>query len=45
MQYRFFKGIKISEVGLGTWQFGNADWGQIKGSEALAILQAFLDAG
>lgn len=45
MQYRLFKGIKISEVGLGTWQLGNADWGQIKGNEALAILQAFSDAG
>jgi len=45
MQYRFFKGIKISEVGLGTWQLGNADWGQIKGNEALAILQAFSAAG
>jgi aryl-alcohol dehydrogenase-like predicted oxidoreductase len=45
MQYRLFKGIKISEVGLGTWQLGNADWGQIKGNEALAILQAFCDAG
>ena len=45
MQYRFFKGIKISEVGLGTWQLGNADWGQVKGNEALAILQAFLAVG
>ena len=45
MQYRFFKGIKISEVGLGTWQLGNADWGQIKGNEALAILQAFCAEG
>src|SRR4030095_2468409 len=45
MQYRFFKGIKISEVGLGTWQLGNADWGQIKGNEALEILQAFSAAG
>ena len=45
MQYRFFKGIKISEVGLGTWQLGNADWGQIKGNEALAILQAFSAGG
>jgi len=45
MQYRLFKGYKISEVGLGTWQLGNADWGQIKGTEALAILQAFSEAG
>jgi aryl-alcohol dehydrogenase-like predicted oxidoreductase len=45
MQYRSFKGIKISEVGLGTWQLGNADWGQVKGNEALAILQAFSSGG
>lgn len=45
MHYRSFKGIKISEVGLGTWQLGNADWGQVKGNEALAILQAFSVAG
>ena len=45
MQYRFFKGIKISEVGLGTWQLGNADWGELKDSEALAILQAFSGVG
>jgi aryl-alcohol dehydrogenase-like predicted oxidoreductase len=45
MKYRFFKGMKISEVGLGTWQLGNADWGQVKDNEALAILQAFSNAG
>jgi aryl-alcohol dehydrogenase-like predicted oxidoreductase len=45
MQYRFFKGIKISEVGLGTWQLGNADWGVVKDTEAFSILKAFTDAG
>jgi aryl-alcohol dehydrogenase-like predicted oxidoreductase len=45
MQYRFFKGIKISEVGLGTWQLGNADWGVVKDSEAFSILKAFADSG
>jgi len=45
MQYRFFKGIKISEVGLGTWQLGSADWGVVKDSEAFSILKAFADAG
>jgi aryl-alcohol dehydrogenase-like predicted oxidoreductase len=45
MLYRSFKGIKISEVGLGTWQLGNADWGQVKDNEANAILQAFCNAG
>ena len=44
MQYRSFKGIKISEVGLGTWQLGSVDWGQVKDNEALAILQTFLNA-
>ena len=41
MQYRFFKGLKISEVGLGSWQLGNADWGWVKDSEGVAILKAF----
>ena len=45
MLYRFFKGIKISEVGLGTWQLGNADWGLVKDSEAFSILKGFADAG
>jgi aryl-alcohol dehydrogenase-like predicted oxidoreductase len=45
MRYRFFREIKISEIGLGTWQLGNADWGRIKDSQALAILQAFSNAG
>jgi len=45
MQYRFFKGIKISEVGLGTWQLGNADWGVVKDTEAFSILKAFADSG
>lgn len=45
MQYRFFKGIKISDVGLGTWQLGSADWGVVKDKEAFSILKAFTDAG
>jgi len=45
MRYRFFKGVEISEVGLGTWQLGNADWGRVKDSQALSILQAFSSAG
>jgi len=45
MQYRFFKGIKISEMGLGTWQLGSADWGVVKDTEAFSILKAFTDAG
>jgi len=45
MRYHFFKGVEISEVGLGTWQLGNADWGRVKDNTALSILQAFSNAG
>jgi len=45
MHYRFFKGIKISEVGLGTWQLGSADWGVVKDNEAFSILKTFTQAG
>src|SRR5688572_621675 len=45
MQYRLFKGNKISEVGLGTWQLGSADWGNINEADAFTILQEFVDRG
>jgi aryl-alcohol dehydrogenase-like predicted oxidoreductase len=45
MNYRSFKGHKISEVGLGTWQLGSADWGNVDEALAMEILQAFVDAG
>jgi aryl-alcohol dehydrogenase-like predicted oxidoreductase len=45
MKYRDFCGEKVSEVGLGTWQLGSADWGVIGDEEAFSILQAFTDAG
>ena len=45
MKYRPFKEYKISEIGLGTWQLGSADWGIVNDEEAFAILQAFVDAG
>jgi len=45
MNYRLFKEHKISEIGLGTWQLGSADWGVVNDEEAFAILQAFVDAG
>jgi len=45
MQYRSFRGTNISEVGLGTWQLGNADWGVVTDEEAFAILQSFVDGG
>mgnify|MGYP003575776106 CR=1 FL=1 len=45
MNYRKFKNISVSEVGLGTWQLGSADWGNIKEEEALAILNRFVELG
>lgn len=45
MQYRLFKGTKVSEIGLGTWQLGSADWGEVDDKEAFAILKAFTTNG
>jgi aryl-alcohol dehydrogenase-like predicted oxidoreductase len=45
MNYRDFKGVKVAEVGLGTWQLGSADWGKIDSRQAFEILQAYVDAG
>ncbi|CAN5749365.1 aldo/keto reductase [soil metagenome] len=45
MNYRSFKGNQLSEVGLGTWQLGSADWGNVDEALAMEILQAFVDAG
>lgn len=45
MNHRSFKGHQVSETGLGTWQLGSADWGNVDESLAMEILQAFVDAG
>ncbi len=45
MNYRAFKNIQLAEVGLGTWQLGSADWGNVNEDEAMQILQAYVDAG
>ena len=45
MQYRSFKGTKVSEVGLGTWQLGSADWGVVDDKEAFSILKTFTSNG
>jgi len=38
-------GAKISEVGLGCWQLGGAEWGEVSDEQALAILGAAVDSG
>lgn len=45
MQYRNFRNASVSEVGLGTWQLGSADWGNMNEEEAFAILNRFVELG
>jgi aryl-alcohol dehydrogenase-like predicted oxidoreductase len=47
MHLRSFGGdpVRISEIGLGTWQFGGTEWGSLDESDALATLGAAADAG
>lgn len=45
MNYRKFKDVAVAEVGLGTWQLGSADWGNISDDDAFAILNAYVDGG
>ncbi len=45
MKYRLFKEAQVSEVGLGTWQLGSADWGVVNEEEAFGILNQFVASG
>src|SRR2546423_15570337 len=47
MHLRTFGGdpVRVSEVGLGTWQFGGTEWGSLAEDDALATLRAAADAG
>jgi aryl-alcohol dehydrogenase-like predicted oxidoreductase len=45
MKYRRFGNYQISEIGLGTWQLGSADWGAIDEEQAFQILQEYINAG
>ena len=47
LNYRTFgkTNIKVSEVGLGTWQLGGSDWGDVSEADALAILRRAVDRG
>ena len=38
-------GAHISEVGLGCWQLGGSDWGDLSEQEAMAILQTSVECG
>lgn len=45
MNYRSFKEASIAEVGLGTWQLGSSEWGDVSDEEAFSILQSYIDEG
>lgn len=38
-------GVKVSEMGLGCWQLGGTDWGNVEDQTALDILSAAVEAG
>jgi aryl-alcohol dehydrogenase-like predicted oxidoreductase len=38
-------GVRVSEMGLGCWQLGGTDWGNVEDQAALDILSAAVDAG
>lgn len=47
MNYRLFDhtGFEASEIGLGTWQLGGADWGEVDEGRALDTLKAASEGG
>jgi aryl-alcohol dehydrogenase-like predicted oxidoreductase len=47
MHHRTFgrDSARVSEVGVGTWQFGGTEWGSLAEDDALATLRAAADAG
>lgn len=38
-------GKPVSEIGIGTWQLGGSEWGDVSDDQAVATLQAAADAG
>ena len=43
---RFNKtGVDVSEIGIGTWQLGGTEWGDVSDQQALDTLQAAAEAG
>jgi aryl-alcohol dehydrogenase-like predicted oxidoreductase len=47
MHQRVFRqiGVEVSEIGLGTWQLGGTEWGEVSDRQALDTLQAAAEAG
>jgi aryl-alcohol dehydrogenase-like predicted oxidoreductase len=45
MKQRDFDRVGVSEVGLGCWQIGGDQWGDVSDDDALEVLRASADAG
>ncbi len=45
MKFRQFGSSRLSEVGLGCWQIGGDQWGDVSDAEGLAVLRASVAAG
>lgn len=45
MKQRLFDGVPVSEVGLGCWQIGGDQWGEVPEHDALEVLRAAVAAG
>jgi aryl-alcohol dehydrogenase-like predicted oxidoreductase len=45
MKYRQFGSTPVSEVGLGCWQIGGDQWGDVADRDALDVLRASIEAG
>jgi aryl-alcohol dehydrogenase-like predicted oxidoreductase len=45
MKTRIFGGVPVSEVGLGCWQIGGDQWGDVADADALDVLRASVAAG
>jgi aryl-alcohol dehydrogenase-like predicted oxidoreductase len=45
MKHRTFGGAPVSEVGLGCWQIGGDQWGDVSDADALDVLRTSREAG
>jgi aryl-alcohol dehydrogenase-like predicted oxidoreductase len=45
VNYRAFGEVRVSEVGLGCWQLGGGDWGDVSDADALDVLRASAASG
>jgi aryl-alcohol dehydrogenase-like predicted oxidoreductase len=45
MKFRAFGDARVSEVGLGCWQIGGDQWGDVPEADALGVLRASVAAG